>query len=163
MAAVSNPQLLRPGQTKSSICILPPGARNRHKAKLDAPTLTGIDVTLSFSIHECSTLAFKCPVHVFLSQAGIDNGRCAHALADWCPWLVSLAKPLQRAIGWNNQLMRELCRVWWWSSRLAAAEKEEQQKQAEVGLLLVDNVQGLDVVPHRVPRLAWFQCVKFRG
>ncbi|KAF5835521.1 hypothetical protein DUNSADRAFT_7260 [Dunaliella salina] len=45
--------------------------------------------------------------------------------------LVSLAKPLQRAIGWNNQLMRELCRVWWWSSRLAAAEREEQQKQAE--------------------------------
>ncbi len=50
--------------------------------------------------------------------------------------LVALAKPLQRAIGWNNQLMKEMCRVWWWSSRLAAAEKEEQQKMAGVSALL---------------------------
>jgi len=46
--------------------------------------------------------------------------------------LVSLAKPLQRAIGWNNQLMREMCRVWWLASRLAAADKEEHQSSAGV-------------------------------
>jgi hypothetical protein len=38
--------------------------------------------------------------------------------------LVELATPLQRAIGWNNMMMRELCRVWWAASRVAAAETE---------------------------------------
>lgn len=38
--------------------------------------------------------------------------------------LVRLATPLQRAIGWNNQLMRELCRVWWAAARVAAAMEE---------------------------------------
>lgn len=38
--------------------------------------------------------------------------------------LIEMAAPLQRAIGWNNQMMRELCRVWWSAARLAAAEEE---------------------------------------
>ncbi len=41
---------------------------------------------------------------------------CAQADA-----LQVMAEPLQRAVGWTNQMMRELCAVWWAAACLEAA------------------------------------------
>ncbi len=36
-----------------------------------------------------------------------------------------MAEPLQRAVGWTNQMMRELCAVWWAAACLEAAGADD--------------------------------------